>query len=59
MGNTKRILKRIFEVVMESVVNIGVVLVAAVVMTCLEYLHMRWIKRKLRASGKLGDSHVR
>ena len=30
---------------MESVVNVGVVLVAAVAMACLEYLHMRWIKR--------------
>ena len=38
---------------MESVMNVGVVLVAAVAMTCLEYLHMRWIKRKLRESGKL------
>ena len=35
---------------MESVVNVGVVLVAAVVMTCLEYLHKRVIEGKLKLS---------
>ena len=37
---------------MESVINVGVVVVAAVAMTCMEYLHMKWIKRKLREEGK-------
>ena len=38
---------------MESVINVGVIVVVAVAMTCLEYLHMRWIKRKLCESEKL------
>ena len=35
---------------MESVINVGLVLVAAVAMTCLEYLHKRVIEGKLKLS---------
>ena len=37
---------------MESAINVGVVVIAVVVMTYMEYLHMKWIKRKLREGEK-------
>ena len=41
---------------MESVVNVGVVLVVAVVMSCLEYLHKKVIEGKLKLSQAMAES---